>query len=200
VSDLKSSFMDYEDAIWAELWASVGGVYLNEEGWRQDKLMVEHGPWIITLEFHTHGGYRTQATYTRFRVAFENPEKFHFKVAPQGLLDSVGKLLGLQDVELGDTDFDKTFLVKSNNEARVREVLDDAVLRNFLREEPEAVIALISVVGDRAKEFPEGVDEVVMEIPGKVVDVDRLKRLYMTFSRTLSGLCESGAAYETRGA
>lgn len=199
MSDLKSSFLDHEDAIWAELWEGVGGVYLNREGWRQDKLMVEHGHWIITLEFHTHGGYHTNANYTRFRVAFENPEDFHFKLVPQGLLDTVGKLLGLQDVELGDPEFDKAFLIKSNDEARVREVLDDPVLRQFLREEPEAFVGLVSVHGDRAAQFPDGVEEVVMEIPGKVVDIERLKRLYMTFARTLSGLCEAGAAYETRG-
>lgn len=199
MSDLKSSFVDYEDAIWAELWAAVGGVYLNREGWRQDKLLVEHGPWIITLDFHTHAGYRSQATYTRFGVAFENPEAFHFKLVPQGLLESVGKLLGLQDVELGDPEFDKAFIIKSNDEARVREVLDDPVLRQFLREEPEAFVGLVEVHGDRAQHYPDGVDEVIMEIPGKVVDTDRLKRLYMTFARTLSGLCEAGDAYETRG-
>lgn len=199
VSDLKSSFVDHEEAVWAELWEAMGGVYLNREGWRQDKLMVEHGDWIITLDFHTHGGYRTQAIYTRLRAAFENPEDFHFKVVPQGLAETVGKLLGMQDVETGDPEFDKTFIVKSNDEPRVGEVLDDPVLRQFLREEPEAFLGLVSMRGDRRDEYPDGVDEVVMEIPGKVEDADRLKRLYMTFARTLAGLCEAGAAYETRG-
>lgn len=197
--ELKSSFVDYEEAIWAELWEAIGGVYLNRKGWRQDKLLVEHGPWIITLDFHTHGGYRSNATYTRFRVAFENPDSFRFKIMPQKFLENVGKLLGLQDVELGDADFDDAFLIKASDETRVREVLDDAVLRKFLVEEPEAFLGLVEVHGKRAEDFAEGVDEVVMEIPGKVVDIDRLKRLYMTFARTLSGLCEAGAAYETRG-
>jgi Protein of unknown function (DUF3137) len=199
LSDLKSSFVDYEEAIWAELWKAMGGVYLNREGWRQDKLLVEHGDWIITLDFHSHGGYRTNAIYTRFRAAFDNPEDFHFKVVPQGALNTVGKLLGLQDVETGDPEFDKAFIVKSNDEARVKEVLDDPVLRQFLREESESFVGLVSVGGDRRNEYPDGVDEVLMEIPGKVVDTDQLKRLYMTFSRTLAGLCEAGAAYETRG-
>lgn len=199
MTELKTSFMGHEDAVWSELWEAMGGVYLNREGWRQDKLMVEHGPWLITLDFHTHGGYRSQAAYTRFSTAFENPEGFHFKVVPQGLLERVGKLLGLQDVEMGDPAFDKTFLVKSNDEARAREVLDDALLRQFLGEEPEAFVGLVEVHGDRKKEYPDGVDEVIMEIPGKVVDTERLKRLYMTFARTLSGLCEAGGAYETKG-
>lgn len=199
MSELKTSFWGLEEAVWSGLWEAMGGVYLNREGWRQDKLLVEHGPWLITLDFHTHGGYRSHAEYTRFRAAFENPEGFRFKVVPQGLLEAVGKLLGLQDVEMGDPIFDKIFIVKSNDEARAREVLDDAVLRQFLGEEPEAFVGLVEAGSARKAEYPEGVDEVIMEIPGKVVDGERLKRLYMTFARTLSGLCEAGAAYETKG-
>ncbi len=199
MTKLMSSFVDHEEAVWKELWEAMGGVYLNREGWRQDKLMVEHGHWLITLDFHTHGGYRSHADYTRLRAAFENPEDFYFKVVPQGLLEAVGKFLGLQDVESGDKEFDKTFIVKSNDEKRARGVIDDAVLRKFLKEEPEAFVGLVDVGGAREDEYPEGVDEVIMEIPGKVVDTVRIKRLYMTFSRTLAGLCEEGAAYETKG-
>jgi ribonuclease R len=60
-------------------------------------------------------------------------------------------------------------------------------------------LPVVTIDGEHAKDFTEGVDEVLMEIPGKVVDIDRLKRLYMTFARTLSGLCDGGTAYETRG-
>ena len=62
-----------------------------------------------------------------------------------------------------------------------------------------AFVGLVEPGTSRRAEYPEGVDEVIMEIPGKVVDSERLKRLYMTFARTLSGLCETGAAYETQG-
>ncbi len=197
MSELKKSFADARESVWAELWESLGGVYLNRDGWRQDKLMVEHGHWRVTLDFHAHGGYHSYAGYTRLRAAFENPEGFRFKVTPQGLLERVGKLLGLQDVESGDPEFDRAFVVQSNDEERVKGIIDDELLRSFLRQEPQAFVGLVEPHGDTSERYPDGMDEVLMEVPGKVTDTERLERLYLTFARLLALLCEEGRAYES---
>jgi len=199
MSKQRTHFADHEDDIWAELWEILGGVYLNPEGWRQDKLKVTHSDWMVMLDFHTHGGHRSHATYTRFRSAFDNSEGFHFTVEHQGLVDSLFNLIGLPDVEVGDEEFDKLFHVKSNDAPRVRALLTDNQLRQLLLEEPKLFLQLRDMKEPPDDGIPDAAGEVVMEVRGKVTDPERLKRLYMTFARALARLCESGAAYPTKG-
>ena len=51
--------------------------------------------------------------------------------------------------------------------------------------------------GDWFKEdYPEGVDELCLEVEGQVKSYHRLKQLYVLFAETIHRLCLIGSAYE----
>ena len=77
-------------------------------------------------------------TYTRMRAPYVNPEGFRFTIYRKGLFSELGKLLGMQDIEVGDPEFDEAFIIKGNDEARVRELFADPKLRPLILAQPRS--------------------------------------------------------------
>ena len=50
-----------------------------------------------------------------------NPNEFI--IYPEDFTDRIGKLFGLKEIETGDTEFDRKFIIKSNNEIFLRAIL-----------------------------------------------------------------------------
>ena len=57
------------------------------------------------------------------RAPYVNPEGFRFTIYRKGFFSDLGKLLGMQDIEVGDPEFDEAFIIKGNDEDRVRDAL-----------------------------------------------------------------------------
>ena len=57
------------------------------------------------------------------RAPYVNPEGFRFTIYRKGLFSDLGKLLGMQDIEVGDPEFDEAFIIKGNDESKVRDAL-----------------------------------------------------------------------------
>jgi hypothetical protein len=172
---------DPREALFAKLAAELGGEFENEEGWRFDRVRVEHHGWDLTLEFRAHAGYRCESIYTRFRSPV--PETgFRFRLFEQTLLTNVARLVGLQDIATGDEAFDRTFVVQGNDEDRTLRLFSDARLRELLVDEPEAEAALSVIAAN-----PPGL-ELSLEVPGRVEDGARLRRLYDAFVHLLANL------------
>ncbi len=54
-----------------------------------------------------------------------NEEKNYLYLRPEGLGDGIGKVLGGQDIKIGDSAFDKKFIIRSNNESFLYSILDE---------------------------------------------------------------------------
>jgi hypothetical protein len=101
-------------------------------------------------------------------------------------------------VEVGDPQFDQDFIIKGNDEAKVRRLFADAKLRELISAQP-TIHFCVKDDEDRfwgGRNFPPDVDELYFRVTGVIKDVDRLKLLYDLFSETLDELCRMGAAYE----
>lgn len=54
---------------------------------------------------------------------FNTPINFDFKIGKEHIFSKAGKMLGMQDVEIGDEEFDKRFLLKSKSENEFRDLI-----------------------------------------------------------------------------
>lgn len=190
MSEKKKNFRHHEDEMWERLSNELGGEFIDRKGWRFDKIRVRDGEWTITIDLHTHAGYKSEALFTRIRVPFLNEEKLHFKIFHQGLLDTLGAKLGVQDIIIGHDEFDGAFMIQGNDEAKVKALLSDPELRAAILTEPRIHLTLRDSGDAFTEEFPDGVDELVLEIENEVTDKERLKKLYDIVARTLRHLCE----------
>jgi hypothetical protein len=196
MSAQKKHFKHHEDEMWDRLSQELGGEFVDRRGWRHDKIKVRDGEWTITIDLHSHAGYKSEALFTRIRVPFVNEEGLHFRIFRQGMLDTIGARLGVQDIIIGDETFDRAFMIQGDDEEKIKALLADDDLRAEMLAEPDLHMTLRDSGDWFSEEFPEGVDELVLEIANEVTDKQRIKRLYDIVARTLHHLCHIDSAYE----
>lgn len=113
--------------------------------------------------------------YTRIRAPLQRKDGFQFTVFREGLIGKLDKALGAQGIELGVPDFDRDFILQSNDEARLRSLLADVKIRQLIQ-------------GQRSIRFGLKGEALLFEVQGMIKEVNRLKSLFELFGETLDRL------------
>ena len=186
-----------KEEVWARLAGKIGGQVIDEGFWRGGKKFeVEVGEWTLTLDVYAVSTGKTVVHFTRMRAPYVNRDGFRFRVHRKHLFTWLAKLFGQQDLELGDRPFDESFVVRGNDEAKVRRLLSNARIRELIDAQPGICFEVKDDEGWFGRKFPEGVDELYFVTGGVITDVERLRLLYELFAETLQELCRMGSAYE----
>ncbi len=133
---------------------------------------------------------------TRLRAPYVNPERFRFTIYRKSVFSDLGKLLGMQDIEIGDPDFDEAFIIKGNDESRVRDLFANPKIRQMIQAQPKIRLDVKDSEGWFGPKFPEDVDELHFQVVGVIKDLERLKSLFGLFAAILDQLCRIGSAYK----
>ena len=78
----------------------------------------------VRVDTGTRGGDSSKK-YTRFRVEYPEPLGLGLKLTEQGVMSGVRRLLGAQDIEVGDSHFDQTVVVKGQGADQVIQFLSE---------------------------------------------------------------------------
>jgi hypothetical protein len=194
---LRKMFGPSRDEVWGRLAEEVGARYEDRGFWNGGKFFqVQCGEWTVTMDVYTVSTGKTHQTFTRLRAPYVNPDGFRFSVRRRHLFDGIGRLLGLQDVVIGHAAFDEAFVVKSNDEPKVRRLLRMPRIRELLEAQPSVQFQVCDDEGWFGRKFPDGTDELHFIAGGVVKDPALLKGMFALFAETLHGLCQIGSAYE----
>lgn len=137
------------------------------------------------LYYHT-GSDRTPA-WTRFEVKI--PIRGHLRITPEGFFSSIAKLAGAQDVQVGDSSFDDSYVIKADSEEFARRILTPQARRTIQELEGTARswgrgLAWLQISGGELSIRLYGV------LPR---NRDRLLRAFDLVSSLVGGLCEAKA-------
>jgi hypothetical protein len=182
--------------VWQQLSREIGGTYVESRFLKGDKVVARAKDWTVTLDIYVVSTGHAHHSYTRFRAPYVNRDGFRFTVYRKSIFSGLGKLFGMQDVDIGVPEFDDDFVVKGTDESRLRTLFASPRLREGLAGQPSIKVDVKDDDGWFGRDFPEGVDELVMIVNGVVKDIDRLKALFELFATTLDSLCAMGSAYE----
>jgi len=94
---------------------------------------------VFEIDHYDVSQGRSSTPYTRVRAKAIEPMPLVTKVYREGLLSTVGKLIGTQDVEVGQPEFDEKFMVKADDVAAARALFDSELCRDLLGFPPESV-------------------------------------------------------------
>jgi hypothetical protein len=202
---LRKIFGPSKEEIWSQLSREIGADYRSGGFFREGKVVLSLRDWQITLDTYSvpittgsseTGTIQTYATYTRIRAPFVNPDGFRFNIYRKGVFSGIAKLLGTQDLEIGDSYFDDEFIIQSSSQDLVYRLLTSLEIRQLIQNQPDIHLEVKDDEGWFKKEFPEGVDELYFRTMGVVKDVERLKALFDLFAAVLDQLCRLGSGYE----
>jgi hypothetical protein len=183
-----------KEEVWRRLSQEIGAEFVPGGFWKGTRVQAHVGPWTITLDTHTVSSGESSETYTRMRAPYVNPDGFRFTIYRKGFLSDLGKLLGMQDIEVGDPEFDEAFIIKSNDELKIQDLFARPRLRALIQAQPRIRLEVKDDEGWFRKQFPEGVDELHFQVGGVIKDIERLKGLFDLFAETLDQLCRIRAA------
>jgi len=195
---LNEVFGSSKKEIWKRLSEETGSEFVEGGFFKgSDKVLAKYNNWTITLDTYTISSGHSSSTYTRMRAPYLNVDDFRFSIYKGGLFSKIGEFLGFHDIEIGDVDFDKAFVIKASDEDKVKELLGQPQIRDLVNLQPRFHLEVKDDEGWFGKSFPEGVDELYFRVPGILKNIEQLKGLFEVFSEVLNRLCVIGAAYQS---
>jgi hypothetical protein len=177
------------EEVWGQLCKETGCEIVQNGRWKGSKVRLHVEPWTIVLDKHTVSDGENSTTYTRLRVPFLNPAGFRFQIYRKGPFSGLARMLGMQDIEVGDTEFDEAFIIKSNDEGTVRELLASPTIRRMMLALPRVRLEIKDNEGWFGAKFPDDADELIFLASGVIKDVALLKSLFELFATMLDQLC-----------
>ena len=184
-----------KDEVWRQLSQEIGAEFVEGGFWKGSKVQAHVGPWTVTLDMGT-SDEDGESPATRLRAPYINPEGFRFTIYRKNLFSDLGKFLGMQDIEVGDPEFDEAFIIKGNDESKVRDLFANSKFRQMIQDQPKFRLEVKDSEGWFGPKFPEKVDESSFQVVGVIKDVERLKALFDLFAAVLDQLCRIGSAYK----
>lgn len=193
---LRKVFGPSQAEVWQQLCNEIGAEFVKGGLWKGNKVQARVGEWTVTLDTYTVSTGKTYVTFTRIRAPYVNLDGFRFTIYRKNLFSGLGKLFAMQDIEIGDPEFDRDFIIKSNNEIKALALFSNEAIRRLIKNQPSIRLEVKDDEGWFGRSFPEGVDELYFQVTGVIKSVERLKTLYKLFSEVLNHLCRIGSAYE----
>ena len=93
-----------------------------------------HSGMECRLVFYPNSSFsNNQIKYTCFLMLLESIPPFFTQILQENLIQNLTKSMGFQDIQVGDADFDPKFMIKGDNETRVRQFLSQPVREAILR-------------------------------------------------------------------
>ncbi len=194
---LREIFGPSKKEIWKSLSEQIGSQFVEGGFFSADKVVARVKDWTVTLDTYTVSTGKSSNTYTRMRAPYVNKDGFSFKIYRKGIFSGLGKALGGQDVEVGFPEFDEDFIIKGNDEQKLRTLFANSKIRQLIELQPDICLEIKDDEGWFAKSFPEGVDELYFCVVGVIKDIDLLKALFDLYAEVLNQLCLMGSAYES---
>ena len=190
-------FRESKKDIWKQLASELGG--LHEEGRKFHPGIVRawHMNWEVVLDTYVVSSGKSSTTYTRLRAPYANRDDFYFHVFRRHLFTGIGKAFGMQDVIVGHPEFDRDFIIKGNNERKLKMMFDNDYIRQLISYQPRIQFKIREDEEGLFKpKFPPDINELSFHSVGVIHNLQQLHDLFELFAVTLDHLCDIGSAYE----
>ncbi|HVG42554.1 MAG TPA: hypothetical protein VM888_13150 [Chitinophagaceae bacterium] len=140
---------------------------------------------LFSVDIDPGGGFESGYALCTFSAPLSLTQNLHLTIHKEGLLDEAGKLLGMQDVEIGYPEFDKKVIIKTNNEEKIKTVFSSQNVRAVIGQLKNYTLKIRQHKNeseDDEKPFLE------LTIENNIPSVAELKVIYEAFSQITASL------------
>jgi hypothetical protein len=112
-----------QDTAWRAAASDLQGEFVPASGWfSKTPMSISAVAWgrRVIIDHYKVGDGKSSTTFTRVQAAGEGPPDLSLTLREKGILSSIGKALGAQDIALGDGPFDQRFAVTTSDEDLAR--------------------------------------------------------------------------------
>ena len=176
--------------IWKEFAKIIDGNFIEGISWHSDRAEIQYQNWKIVFENYTlwSGKYSTETT--RIFVSFISLDDFRFEIYRNGFVRKIEKLFGAQDIKIGREEFDRAFIIKANNEFKIKKLLQNQKVRSCLENLKELNIQVCNQYGIWENKLPERELQLSFFTEDEIKDLEVLKLILELFKEMLNALFE----------
>jgi hypothetical protein len=127
----------------SEIWQQITSDMLKQGEILEYSAQIEQQGYVVyfDIDIDLGGGFEGGFETTTFMAPVAN-NAVKFQLYPQNWLNEVGKILGLEDVELGFPELDEAFIIKANHPELLKKLFADKTIRDVLLKYPSAELKL----------------------------------------------------------
>ena len=172
--------------VWSEQAAEMGAQFIDGGLWGTPKISYRHKGRDIVMDTYSSGG-QDSSRYTRLQCDFVSLDQFTFRIYEENILSSWSKAIGLQDIQVGDTQFDDKYMLKSNDEEKLKLFFQSINLKDAFNtiEKVRLKIGPLSVLFSQKTNKKH---QVYLEQVGRLQDKKKITALFTLFCLILDRL------------
>ncbi|MFY0481538.1 hypothetical protein ACI6PS_02950 [Flavobacterium sp. PLA-1-15] len=174
---------------WKHFSESTGGTFFSGRYGKLDGTIVNYKNWDIVFDYYDLYSGKFNQRFTRIFVPIDSRDSFKFEIYNNGIVRSVEKFFGAQDIEIRIKEFDKKFILKANNEFKLKKLLQNSTLRSLIEKEAEFNFQISNykgIWGEKTTGF-----ELSFFAKGEIKSIETLNSLLDIFKITLESLEEN---------
>lgn len=177
--------------VWKKFAENTNGTFKEGYSWHSDSVEIEYKNWKIIFDNFTlwSGKYSTETT--RVIVPINLKGDFKFEIYNEGFVRKIEKFFGAQDIQIGFTDFDKAFIIKSNNEFKIKTLLRNKEIRNLIASQKDVNFLISDKKGIWEEKLPQNEFELSYFTDGKIQDTNIVNELLKLFKLTLDEMLQN---------
>jgi len=185
------------DTDWKQLAEDLKGTFVKGP-YGRDGMEVTTNGWKILLDNYT--AYRTVGDttiyqdYTRIRASYEIKDNFRFAIYRKGILSTIAKFFGGQDVVVGYPEFDEAFVIKGNDEEKLGFLFANAKIRELIESQKKIHLEVMEGESRWDVHLPDGVFQLYYVLEEITMDLEELKALHQLFVEILNQMAKIGSA------
>jgi hypothetical protein len=181
-----------EDALWKRFCDENHGVYAIGQYDAQDSVTIVYQRYFIIFDryirYQVVGASSFTSKFTRVRMECKTPGDLRFEISRQGFMESLGKLFGSQDIQVGDKDFDRKFLIKGSDVEMIRKLFADVKMQDLLHRQHDIQLHLLDMSGIFDEPIGTGNAMLYYISETQVTDIVQLDELLKLYKRLCDGL------------
>lgn len=165
--------------IWEAFAEKIGGEYIPRKHWNSDRTLFHYKNFKIYFDYFTYytsGKASLSKTFTRVVIPYKSYDDFQFNIYEDELIFKIAKIFGFQDVKIGKEEFDKKYIIKTNNEQKLKNIFNSTTLHKKIENFENASLLISKKYGVWEEELPENEYELSFVLNYHVKDLETLTK------------------------
>ena len=183
-----------QEQFWQENAQDFGITYMSGSYSETSQAYFTYKDQIIKLLLSASSryGHNPIIFHAEMQTVFINKTGMSLCLYRENLFTDVQKLFGMQDIKIGDAQFDSQFVIKSNQPEKIREFLANDQLKQLIDFQEHTRIEIMGTEASFNGPHPNGADELYLACDLQIVYKRDLEYLFQLFTTTLDRLTEIG--------
>jgi len=196
---LRSSVYGWK-SVWMEFAEEHQGSYDDGQKLFVMRVPMTGKPWSITYHMHQKGVGGAVSDSSSAFLPFKAKGAFSFDLHNRSLVGDASKVFGAQDIEIGEPEFDREYIIKGSDEGVVKKIFASERIQELIKLQPHIKL----FIQDEAKELaehgsvPPGIHVLAFKDKAAINSYERLSLVHDLMLATLDEMlaCDLASAQD----